>query len=105
VLLVLATGGCRRPAYPAGATIQFEMQCDQRLWPGGAPAPLDLREAYCRCLLERSQRRYALDEFDRIRIALDRGGYRLDAPGVPASFRALAAECQAALDRGGSPVR
>ncbi len=99
VLLSVGCGG-KRATYPAGATIQFQVACVRQLWPGSANAPLDVREAFCGCIVRRCEQRYDAEEFDRFRLALDEAGYRLDSPSVPADFRALAIECRTAVDRG-----
>jgi hypothetical protein len=103
--LLLAACGGHRASYPLGATVEFDIQCVNQLWPGASSAPLDVREAFCGCVVRRCQERYDVDEFARIRLALDRAGYRLDAAGIPPEFGALVADCQAALDRGRVPVK
>jgi hypothetical protein len=104
-LLLLAACGGRRASYPLGSTVEFDIECVNHLWPGPPSAPLDVREAFCGCVVRRCEARYDTDEFARIRLALDRGGYRIDAPGVPPEFAGLVADCQAALDRGRVPVK
>ena len=99
VLLSIACSG-RRATYPVGSTVEFDIACVRSLWPGALAAPLEVREAFCGCLVRRCEQRYDADEFDRIRLALARGSYRLDAAGVPPEFRQLVADCQAELDRG-----
>ena len=100
-LCVLLSVACsQRATYPIGTTLQFDIVCVRNLWPGAPAAPLDVREAFCRCLVQRCERRYDAEGFDRIRLALARGDYRLDAAGVPPEFRQLVAECQSEVDRG-----
>ena len=101
-LCVLLSAACcgKRASYPLGSTVEFDIACVRRLWPGPPAAPLELREAFCGCVVRRCQRRYDPEEFDRIRLALDRGDYRIDSTGVPSEFGSFMAECQAALDRG-----
>src|SRR5262245_47773175 len=84
VALGLVAAACaRRAPYPVGAAVQFQIQCVQNLWPGPAAAPLDVREAFCDCLTRRCGQRYDVEQLDQIRLALERAGYRTDAPGVP----------------------
>jgi hypothetical protein len=83
-----------------GTVIDFTMLCAQNLWSGPADAPLDLREAFCTCVLARSQARYDVEEFDRIWDSLVRGGYRADAAGVPPGFADILSRCRSELDRG-----
>jgi len=104
VLLLVACSG-RRAAYPVGSTVEFDIACVRSLWPGAPAAPLEVREAFCGCLVRRCEQRYDADEFDRVRLALARGSYRLDATGVPPEFRQLVADCQAELDRGEIKVK
>ncbi len=92
---------CARPAsYPLGATVDFDIACVRNLWPGAPSAPLDVREAFCDCVLRRARTHWAAEEFDRIRAALARSGYRPDGAGVPAEFRGMMDECTRALERG-----
>jgi hypothetical protein len=102
-LLVAACGGRRAP-YPIGATVQFQIQCVQNLWPGSAAAPLDVREAFCDCLTRRCGQRWDVAQLDQIRLALARAGYRTNAAGVPPEFAGLVAECKSAVERGAVPV-
>ena len=102
---LLVACGINRTSYPLGSVVEFKIQCAQNLWPGSPTASLDLREAFCACLVRRSEERYDLDEFDRIRVALHRAGYRSDAAGVPPEFVRLVDECRADLDRGTLPVK
>jgi hypothetical protein len=88
-----------------GSIVEFDIACVQRLWPGPPAAPLEMREAFCGCLVRRCEQRYDPEEFDRIRLALDRSNYRVDSTGVPSEFGQLIAECQTALDRGELSVR
>ena len=104
VLLAVACSG-RGAAYPVGATVEFDIACVRSLWPGAPAAPLEVREAFCNCLVRRCEQRYDADEFDRIRLALACGSYQLDATGVPPEFRQLVADCQVELDRGEVKVK
>ena len=100
-LWVLLVAGCaRRVSYPLGSILDFEIRCVENLWPGQAGAPLDLRQAFCDCVVRGCERRYSAEEFDRIRLALAAAGYRADAAGVPPEFVRVVAECRNALDRG-----
>lgn len=102
---VLLVAGCgRRASYPLGSTVDFEIRCVQNLWPGPPAAPLDLRQAFCACLVRGCEKRYSAEEFDQIRLALSRAGYRTDAAGVPTEFVRLMGECRDALDHGGLSV-
>jgi len=104
VLLAVACSG-RRAAYPVGAMVEFDIACVRNMWPGPPAAPLEVREAFCNCLVRRCEQRYDADEFDHIRLALARGNYQLDATGVPPEFRQLVADCQAELDGGEVKVK
>jgi hypothetical protein len=99
---VVACSGRRAP-YPIGATVEFQIVCVQNLWPGPAVA-LDVREAFCDCLIRRCAQRWDVEQLDQIRLALERGGYRTDAAGVPPELAGLVAECKGAVDRGAAPV-
>jgi hypothetical protein len=104
-LLLSLACGARRSTYPVGSTVEFDIACVRNLWPGAPAAPLEVREAFCGCVVRRCEQRYDSDEFDRIRLALARASYRLDATGVPPEFRQLVVDCQAALDAGEVPVK
>jgi hypothetical protein len=103
--LLLSVACARRSTYPVGSTVEFDIACVRSLWPGAPAAPLEVREAFCGCLVRRCEQRYDSDEFDRIRLALARASYRLDATGVPPEFGQLVADCKAALDAGQVPVK
>lgn len=98
--LLGAACGLTRTSYPLGSVVEFKIHCAQNLWPGSPTASLDLREAFCSCLVRRCEERYDLDEFDRLRVALQRAGYRSDGAGVPPEFVHLVDECRSDLDRG-----
>jgi hypothetical protein len=106
LLAVPLVAGCatRRTSYPLGAAVEFQVNCADNLWPGLRSAPLDLRQSFCACLLRDCEDRYSIEDFDRIRLALSRAGYRADAAGVPPEFLRMMAECRKSLDRGGLPV-
>jgi len=100
VAALLAACGALRTSYPSASVIEFDIACARNLWPGPPAAPLDLKEAFCTCVVRRAERRFDIDAFDRIRVALARGDYRTDAPGVPPEFVQMLGECQSSLDRG-----
>jgi hypothetical protein len=99
--LCLSLPGCgTRTPYPAGVVIDFSIQCARNMWSGSPTTPLDLREAFCRCIVERSQVRYDIEAFDRIWQALQRSGFRSNAAGIPPGFVAILGDCRAELERG-----
>ncbi len=104
-LCVTALGCLTHASYPIATMVDFRIQCVQTLWTGSPEAPLDVREAFCGCVIKHAEARYDLDEFNRIQLALQRGGYRTDAAGVPPAFVGMLSDCRTALDRGTLHVR
>jgi hypothetical protein len=102
---LLAACSALRTTYPSASVVEFDIACARNLWPGPPAAPLNLKEAFCTCVVQRSERRFDIDAFDGIRMALARGAYRTDAPGVPPEFVHILGECRSSLDRGSVPVQ
>jgi hypothetical protein len=105
----LVVSGCgTHRTYPVGTSIEFQVRCVRTLWVGWTPPAEGLREAFCRCVLRRSQRHWSLAEFDQIRMALGAAGYRVhpnkETRGVPSRFVRIMNGCRKDLDRGWLPV-